>query len=499
MRGIPTGPTNADVDANTTYRNIGHVPLSEKGAANGVSTLDGGGKIPATQLPSSVMEYKGTWDASTNTPTLADGAGDNGDVYLVSVAGSQDLGSGSITVAQGDWVIYNGTVWETSLNSDAVVSVNSQTGVVVLDADDIDDSATAHKFATQTQLNDIASNTTHRTSDGSDHTFIDQSVTTTASPTFSRLMLTNGTIQRGGSLITGTNDLGLYSTIDGHWMRMVTNNSPIKFYSDYSTSGGIGGSPNFTIEANGDAVVASNLTAGSTSDSADRVIRVLSGDSNKAGFEAYGTSQGTGYLYVGQSAIYGGGIMYDGDGSPSTGSTTDHISFFRRDNGVDNEVFSYSYLDNNVSFQGDVSVANNLSKGSGSFKIDHPLPEMEDTHYLYHSFIEGPRADNIYRGVAKLENGQALINLDEVSNLTEGTFVALNKNIQSFTTNEQSWDMVRSKVEGNQLIIECQDPKATIEVSWLVIGERQDKTIMEAPWVDENGNNVLEQLKGGDA
>jgi len=100
------------------------------GLANGVATLDSGGKIPAAQLPSTVMEYKGTWNASTNTPTLADGIGDNGDVYLVNVAGSQDLGSGIISFAVGDWVVYNGTIWQKSLNSNAVASVFGRTGTI---------------------------------------------------------------------------------------------------------------------------------------------------------------------------------------------------------------------------------------------------------------------------------------------------------------------------------------------------------------------------------
>lgn len=110
---------------------------SEKGAANGVATLDAGGKIPASQLPNSVMEYKGNYDASTNTPTLVDGTGNAGDVYRVNVAGTQDFGSGSLTFGVGDWVVYNGTIWEKSSNSDSVVSVNGFTGVVVLDTDDI--------------------------------------------------------------------------------------------------------------------------------------------------------------------------------------------------------------------------------------------------------------------------------------------------------------------------------------------------------------------------
>lgn len=113
------------------------IDLSEKGAANGVATLDAGGKVPAEQLPSAVMEYKGTWDASTNDPVLADGVGDAGDVYVVSVAGSQDLGSGTITFDVGDWVLYNGSIWQKSSSSNAVVSVNGLTGAVSLDAEDI--------------------------------------------------------------------------------------------------------------------------------------------------------------------------------------------------------------------------------------------------------------------------------------------------------------------------------------------------------------------------
>ena len=115
----------------------GKISSTEKGANNGVATLDAGGKIPAAQLPNSVMDYKGNWDASTNSPTLADGTGSAGDVYRVNVAGTQDLGSGSQTFAVGDWVVYNGSIWEKSINSNAVVSVNGQTGVVSLDTGDI--------------------------------------------------------------------------------------------------------------------------------------------------------------------------------------------------------------------------------------------------------------------------------------------------------------------------------------------------------------------------
>lgn len=86
------------------------------------------------------MEYKGTWDADTNTPTLADGVGDVGDLYRVTVAGTVDFGSGDIEFAVGDSVVYNGTVWEKWDMSDSVSSVNGQTGTVVLDTGDISES-----------------------------------------------------------------------------------------------------------------------------------------------------------------------------------------------------------------------------------------------------------------------------------------------------------------------------------------------------------------------
>jgi hypothetical protein len=96
---------------------------SEKGVSNGYASLDSGGKVPISQLPSSIMEYKGTWNAATNTPTLANGTGDTGDVYICNVAGTVNFGAGPITFAVGDYVIYSGTIWQRS--SGAVGTVTS--------------------------------------------------------------------------------------------------------------------------------------------------------------------------------------------------------------------------------------------------------------------------------------------------------------------------------------------------------------------------------------
>jgi hypothetical protein len=96
---------------------------SEKGASNGYASLDSLGKVPISQLPSSLMEYKGMWSAATNTPTLANGTGDTGDVYICNAAGSVNFGAGAITFAVGDYVIYSGSIWQRS--SGAVGTVTS--------------------------------------------------------------------------------------------------------------------------------------------------------------------------------------------------------------------------------------------------------------------------------------------------------------------------------------------------------------------------------------
>lgn len=112
------------------------IDATEKGAINGVATLDAGGKVPVSQLPNSVMEYKGAWDASTNSPTLADGTGNAGDVYRASVAGSQTFGGTTYSFGVGDFIIYSGSVWEKAPASDAVLSVFGRQGVITAQSGD---------------------------------------------------------------------------------------------------------------------------------------------------------------------------------------------------------------------------------------------------------------------------------------------------------------------------------------------------------------------------
>jgi hypothetical protein len=117
-------------------------------------------------------------------------------------------------------------------------------------------------------------------------------------------------------------------------------------------------------------------------------------------------------------------------------------------------------------FDGDVQVNGNLSKSSGSFKIDHPLdPENK---YLYHSFVESPDMMNIYNGnVTTDANGDAVITLPD-------WFEALNKDFRYQLTviGTFAQAIVCEKIKGNRFAIKTNAPN--VEVSWQVTGVRQD-------------------------
>ena len=138
-----------------------------------------------------------------------------------------------------------------------------------------------------------------------------------------------------------------------------------------------------------------------------------------------------------------------------------------------------------------------LYKGSGTFRISHPLKsEIEDEPWdLCHSFIEGPQCDLIYRGKVDLVDGQASIDIDSHYDMTPGTFEWLTKadEVQTFTSNETGWDAVRSSFSGDTITIECQNSSSTDTISWMVIAERGDPNIIESTITDDEGNLLIER------
>ena len=130
-------PSNWNADH--TIVGLGTAAEKDAGVANGVATLDSAGTVPIAQLPAAVLgalSYQGTWDASTNTPTLTSSTGTKGYYYVVSVAGSTNL-NGITDWKIGDWAVFNGSVWQKIDNTDSVTSVNGYTGAVNLTYTDV--------------------------------------------------------------------------------------------------------------------------------------------------------------------------------------------------------------------------------------------------------------------------------------------------------------------------------------------------------------------------
>ena len=123
-------------------------------------------------------------------------------------------------------------------------------------------------------------------------------------------------------------------------------------------------------------------------------------------------------------------------------------------------------------FDGDVTVYGNLSKGGGSFKIDHPLdPENK---YLYHSFVESPDMMNVYNGNILLDNnGEALVELPD-------WFDVLNKDFRYQLTCIGGFAPVyiAEKISGNSFKIA--GGTSGMEISWQITGIRQD------PYANQN-------------
>lgn len=109
------------------------IPITQKGAASGVVPLDISTKIDPIYLPASLtspMIYRGAHDASTGAYPVGPSTGD---VWVINVAGT----IASIAYNIGDWIAYNGTSWDKIDNQNFVVSVNGQTGTVVLTKIDV--------------------------------------------------------------------------------------------------------------------------------------------------------------------------------------------------------------------------------------------------------------------------------------------------------------------------------------------------------------------------
>lgn len=205
-----------------------------------------------------------------------------------------------------------------------------------------------------------------------------------------------------------------------------------------------------------------------------------------------------------------GTVQIDGAVTVGVGGTGQNVRFFSTDTymqwttatntlvlgefGVGNwaDLVAYGTTSGKYMFwNGDadtLEIAGTVSKTAGSFDIAHPTKGGD--WRLRHSFIEGPTADNIYRGTVTISGDSVSVDLDAVSGMTDGTWAGLNTNPWSSVSS--SGNAVTWSLSGKTLTITGPDGAVC---SWMVIGERKDDGMKDSCIADDTGKLIVEYEK----
>jgi hypothetical protein len=216
------------------------------------------------------------------------------------------------------------------------------------------------------------------------------------------------------------------------------------------TSPGVQGN---TISQSNNAagVVGRVATTAATSGSAG--VRGINQGTGSGGVGVWGSHAGSGWGVYGSTSGPGNGVVGDSVGGIGVWGTATGGGLAGK-------------------FSGNLQVTGTLSKGGGSFKIDHPLDPANK--YLYHSFVESPDMMNVYNGNITTDNsGYATVILPD-------WFEALNRDFRYQLTVVDEGDSaafsqakIVSGVKGNRFTLRTSAPHVT--VSWQVTGIRQDR------------------------
>jgi len=196
------------------------------------------------------LSYQGTWNASTNTPTLTSSVGVNGYYYIVATAGSTNL-NGITDWQIGDWLMFNGSVWQKIDQSNLVTSVNGQTGAVSVGT------VTSVAATAGTGISITGSPITTSGTLNIANTAPDQTVVLTASTgistsgTYPNFTITNSAPDQTVALTAGTG----ISTSGTYPNFTITNSAPDQTVAltGAGTTSVTGTYPNFTITSNDSA------------------------------------------------------------------------------------------------------------------------------------------------------------------------------------------------------------------------------------------------------
>jgi hypothetical protein len=230
-------------------------------------------------------------------------------------------------------------------------------------------------------------------------------------------------------------------------------------------------------------------------------------DATQHGF-AYSTSSG---LSTGVSTTTLGSKSGTGFFNQSIGSLSPSTTYYIRAYATNSTGTGYSSIQSfttgdpvitltkSATVAGNASVLGAVSKGSGTFVIDHPLDPRNTL--LYHSFVESPDAKNMYDGIATLnDKGEATITLPSY-------FLALNTDIRYLGTplGAPMPNLHLSQGVHRYFFGLFGTPVLTIaggtphgRVSWQVTGTRKDPFILAHPILVEVEKGPGELVEKGE-
>ena len=266
----------------------------------------------STSAVTGALVYQGTWNASTNTPTLASGVGTKGDYYVVSVAGSTNL-DGITDWQVNDWAVFNGTVWQkvdnsettygtmASQNANAVIITGGTINSVTENACTYTNVTINSGNATLTNVNATLTNTANvqlRSLTG--YVYANNTANATASTTIPNSGLANSTTTLGNATLT----LGSTTTSVGNLtltnvtISNVATTFPNSFLANSTTTLG-----NATLTLGSTTTSVGNLTLTNVTISSGTVaINVANVTTNTAASATMSTASlplvPQGYLYV---------------------------------------------------------------------------------------------------------------------------------------------------------------------------------------------------------
>lgn len=189
------------------------------------------------------------------------------------------------------------------------------------------------------------------------------------------------------------------------------------------------------------------------------------------------SSNAFGYMYGGKFTADGGDLNVGVHATARNSNFSIGGMFNADDIGIQSNAPIAGY------FEGSVTITGNLSKASGSFKIDHPLDPANK--YLFHSFVESPDMMNVYNGNVTLDDrGRATVKLPDY-------FEALNKDFRyQLTAIGGPGPNLYIAKEISDGLFEIAGGQPGLKVSWQVTGIRHD------PWANKNRIQVEVDKEG---